>query len=53
MQNCEAPGCGASRLLSREAILVRLENSLGLWTGGSCDLPDRQPDAAGDDRVEP
>ena len=30
------------RLLSPEAILERLEHSLGLLTGGSCDLPDRQ-----------
>ena len=30
------------RLLSPEAILGRLEHSLGLLTGGSRDLPDRQ-----------
>jgi predicted ATPase/DNA-binding CsgD family transcriptional regulator len=30
------------RLLSPEAILERLEHSLGLLTGGSRDLPDRQ-----------
>ena len=40
------------KLLPPEAILPRLEHSLGLLTGGSRDLPDRQQTLRSDDRVE-
>ena len=40
------------KLLPPGSLLARLDDSLGLLVGGSRDLPDRQHDAAGHDRVE-